>query len=120
MAEQIEQQQIKEILRKEYTKCALNPEYFLKKYCIIEHRQKGKIPFILYDFQKKTLDVFIEKEYTIVLKARQLGISTLVAGYALHTMLFGESKLVLVIATKQDTAKNLVTKVKVMYDNLPS
>ena len=35
-------------------------------------------------------------------------------------MLFQEDKNVLVIATKQDVAKNLVTKVRVMHDNLPS
>ena len=35
-------------------------------------------------------------------------------------MLFNQDKNILVIATKQETAKNLVTKVRVMYDNLPS
>ena len=35
-------------------------------------------------------------------------------------MLFNRDTNVLVIATKQDTAKNLVTKVKFMYDELPS
>jgi hypothetical protein len=35
-------------------------------------------------------------------------------------MIFQKDINVLVIATKQDTAKNLVTKVKFMYENLPS
>jgi hypothetical protein len=35
-------------------------------------------------------------------------------------MVFQKDKSILVVATKQDTAKNLVTKVKFMYDNLPS
>ena len=35
-------------------------------------------------------------------------------------MLFQADKNILVIATGKDTAKNLVTKVRVMYDNLPS
>ena len=35
-------------------------------------------------------------------------------------MLFKEDFNILVIATKQDVAKNLVTKVRVMHDNLPS
>ena len=34
-------------------------------------------------------------------------------------MLFKSDYNVLVIATKQDVAKNLVTKVRVMHDNLP-
>jgi hypothetical protein len=35
-------------------------------------------------------------------------------------MLFNKDKNVLVIATKQDTAKNMVTKVRFAYQNLPS
>jgi phage FluMu gp28-like protein len=35
-------------------------------------------------------------------------------------MIFKEDFNILVIATKQDVAKNLVTKVRVMHDNLPS
>jgi phage FluMu gp28-like protein len=35
-------------------------------------------------------------------------------------MLFHEDKNILVIATKQEVAKNLVTKVRFMHDNLPS
>jgi hypothetical protein len=54
------------------------------------------------------------------LKSRQLGISTLSAGFALWSMLFAEDFNVLVIATTQEVAKNLVTKVRVMHDNLPS
>ena len=35
-------------------------------------------------------------------------------------MLFHKDKNILCIATKQDTAKNMVTKVRFMYDSLPS
>ena len=35
-------------------------------------------------------------------------------------MIFSKDKNVLVIATKQDTAKNMVTKVRFAYDNLPN
>ena len=46
--------------------------------------------------------------------------STLSAGYSLWLMLFHKDKNILCIATKQETAKNMVTKVKFMYENLPS
>jgi hypothetical protein len=49
-----------------------------------------------------------------------MGISTLTAGYSLWLMTFHGDKNILVIATKQETAKNLVTKVRVMNDCLPS
>jgi len=111
---------IKEVIKQEYVKCAKDSAYFMKKYCMIQHPIRGKIPFDLYDFQEKTVAEFQENRMNIILKARQLGISTLTAGYALWMMTFHQDKNVLVIATKQEVAKNLVTKVRVMHSNLPS
>ena len=54
-------QPIKEVIKKEYVKCASDPVYFLKKYCFIQHPIKGKIPFHLYDFQEKTVSDFVTK-----------------------------------------------------------
>jgi len=111
--------QLRDIIKKEYKRCALDSAHFLKKYCIIQHPIRGKIPFNLYDFQEETLGKFLDNRFNIVLKARQIGLSTLVAGYSLWLMLFHNDQNILVIATKQDTAKNLVTKVRVMHQNLP-
>jgi hypothetical protein len=76
--------------------------------------------FNLYPFQEDTLTDMKDHRYNIILKSRQLGISTLSAGYILWNMLFKQDFNCLVIATTQDVAKNLVTKVRVMHDNLPS
>lgn len=112
-------QNLKEIIKHEYKKCITNPDYFLKKYCYIQHPIKGKLLFDLYDYQTKAIKDFEDNDYNIVLKGRQIGISTLVAGYSLWLLLFHQDKNILVIATKQDTAKNLVTKVRYMHANLP-
>ena len=112
--------QLKEAIKSEYVKCAKDPVYFMKKYCVIQHPMKGKIPFDLYDFQEKTVNEFQRERFNIILKARQLGISTITAGYSLWLMTFHQDKNVLVIATKQEVAKNLVTKIRVMHANLPS
>jgi hypothetical protein len=113
-------QDLKSIIRQEYLKCAQDPAHFMKKYCYIQHPQRGRVIFNLYPFQEKTLRLFRDNPYSIVLKSRQLGISTLGAGYSLWLMLFHKDKNILCIATKQETARNMVTKVKFMYDNLPS
>jgi len=110
---------LKDIIKREFTNCAKACEYFLSKYSHIQHPIRGKVLFDLYRYQRKTLDQFAEHDYNIVLKGRQIGISTLVAGYALWLMLFHNDKNILVIATKQETAKNLVTKVRYMHANLP-
>ncbi len=111
---------LKTAIREEYIRCATSPSYFMKKYCFIQHPKRGRIPFNLYPFQDRVLTLFQENPYSIILKSRQLGLSTLSAGYSLHMMLFNQDKNILCIATKQETAKNMVTKVKFMYDNLPS
>lgn len=111
---------LKDIIKLEYQKCASDPIYFMKKYCMIQHPVRGKIPFHLYNFQERTLTEFKDHRYNIVLKSRQTGISTLVAGFSLWKMLFNQDFNVLVIATKQEVAKNLVTKVRVMNQYLPS
>ena len=111
---------IKSIIKSEYIKCVNDPVYFMKKYCQIQHPTRGRIPFNLYKFQERSLEQFQHNDYNIILKSRQLGISTISAGYSLWLMLFHEDKNVLVIATKQDVAKNLVTKVREMHMYLPS
>ena len=113
-------EQIKDVIKQEYIRCAKDPVYFLMKYCMIQHPIRGKIPFELYEFQQSTVREFVDNRFNVILKARQLGISTLTAGYSLWLMTFFQDKNILVIATKQDTAKNLVTKVRVMHANLPS
>ena len=111
---------LKKVIRQEYLKCAKDPVHFMRKYCYIQHPQRGRIQFNLYPFQEKVLTLMRDNPYSIILKSRQLGISTLSAGYSLWLMLFHKDKNILCIATKQETAKNMVTKVKFMYENLPS
>ena len=113
-------QQIKDIIKQEYIKCFQDPIHFFRKYCYITHPVKGRVLFHLYPFQEDTLNDFRANRFSIVNKSRQLGISTLVAGYALWTMIFNKDKTVLCIATKQETAKGMVEKVQFMYNNLPA
>jgi hypothetical protein len=99
MSEQ--QQDIKSLIKQEYVKCMTDPAHFMKKYCMIQHPTRGRIQFNLYPFQDKVLYQFQKNNYNVVLKSRQLGISTLVAGFSLWLMLFQRDKNILCIATKQ-------------------
>ena len=82
------QQNIKQIIKQEYIKCAKNPVYFMKKYCWIQHPTRGRVQFNLYPFQEGTLNLLNKNERSIILKSRQLGISTLSAGISLWMMFF--------------------------------
>jgi hypothetical protein len=111
---------IKDKVKEEFVKCATDPVYFMKKYYMIQHPQRGRMLFNLYPFQEKVLRLFQANKFTVINKSRQLGISTLVSAYSLWLMLFQRDKNVLVIATTQATAKNMVTKVRFAYQNLPN
>jgi len=111
---------IKQIIQQQYLMCAKDPVFFMRQYCYIQHPKQGKIKFNLFPFQEQSLTELRDNRYNVILKSRQLGISTLSAGFALWSMLFADDFNVLVIATTQEVAKNLVTKVRVMHDNLPS
>ena len=104
---------------KELVKCGKNPAYFINNYAKISHPLRGLIPFKMYPFQEQLVHDFNDHRFNIILKARQLGISTISAAYISWLMMFHRDKNVLVIATKFGTAANLVKKVKSIHRNLP-
>ncbi len=103
----------------EVIKCGKVPKYFFNKYLKIQHPVRGLINFDTYDFQDECVDTFLENRFSIILKSRQLGMSTLVAAYAVWMALFQRDKNVLIIATKLSVAQNFITKVKTMIRSLP-
>jgi hypothetical protein len=109
------QHQIKEIIR-----CGKDPVYFIKKYVRVQHPTKGLIPFDTYPFQDDCLEAFVEHRFNVILKSRQLGISTLAAAYAVWLAYFYKDKNVLIIATKLAVAQNFIKKVKTAIRGLPS
>jgi len=108
------QQQVKEIIR-----CGKEPDYFFQNYLKIQHPVRGLIPFQTYKFQDDCVEKFIDNRFNIVLKSRQLGMSTLVAAYSVWMSLFQREKNILIIATKLSVAQNFITKVKTMIKSLP-
>jgi len=92
-------QDLRKIIQQEYIKCAQDPGHFMRKYCYIQHPQRGRITFNLYPFQEKVLHLWKDNPYSVVLKSRQLGISTLAASYSLWLMTFYKDKNVLCLAT---------------------
>ena len=111
---------LRDRIKEEFIKCAKDPVYFMRKYYMIQHPTRGRMLFDLYGFQEKVLRLYQNHDYCVINKSRQLGISTLVSAYSLWLMLFHKDKNVLVIATTQATAKNMVTKVRFAYQNLPT
>lgn len=108
------QAQIKEIIR-----CGKDPVYFINKYLRIQHPTKGLISFETYPFQDECINEFVKHRFNIILKSRQLGISTVAAAYAVWLAAFYKDKNILIIATRLAVAQNFIKKVKVALRSMP-
>lgn len=106
-------------IRSELLNCGKDPVYFIDNYAKISHPIKGMIPFTMYPFQKDVVKDFQDNRFNIILKARQLGLSTVSAVYIAWFVLFHKNKNVVVMATKLSTASNLVRKVKFALNSIP-
>lgn len=109
------QAQISEII-----KCGKDPVYFMNKYLKIQHPLRGLIKFDTFKFQDKCIDDFNEHRFNIILKSRQLGLSTLVAAYTVWQSIFYKEKNILIIATKLAVAQNFIRKVKTYIKSMPN
>jgi hypothetical protein len=114
LAKQTKRSQVQEII-----KCGKDPNYFFKNYLKIQHPVRGLIPFDTFPFQDDCVDKFNDHRFNIVLKSRQLGLSTLVAAYSVWMAIFQREKNILIIATKLAVAQNFIIKVKTMIRSLP-
>jgi hypothetical protein len=104
----------------EIIKCGKDPVYFMNRYLFIQHPLRGLIPFKTYDFQDDCVDHFNKSRFNIILKSRQLGLSTLVAAYAVWQAIFYKEKNILIIATKLAVAQNFIRKVKTYIKSMPN
>lgn len=114
MARKSKEKAIKEIIA-----CGRDPIYFINNYAKIQHPVKGLLPFRTYHYQDDVVNAMLQHRFNIVLKARQLGLSTIVAAYIAWFILLHRDKNVLVVATKQETAKNMIRSVKIVFRHLP-
>jgi hypothetical protein len=103
----------------EIVKCGKDPIYFMNTYLKIQHPLRGLIPFATFPFQDDCVKDFNDHRFNIVLKSRQLGLSTLAAAYAVWQACFYKEKNILIIATKLAVAQNFIRKVKTYIKSMP-
>ena len=104
---------------KEYMKCAQDPIYFIKKYVKVVSLDEGLVPFNLYDYQEEIVDAVHNNRFVISKLPRQSGKSTTMISYILHYVLFNQSMTVAVLANKQSTAREILSRLKMAYEYLP-
>lgn len=104
---------------REVLHCALNPIYFIHNYCYTQNPVKGRVPFRLYPFQRAVLKLFLKFMFNVVLKPRQMGLSWLVALFALWFAMFRPDKTVVIISIKKEASDRFMDKIKYAYKHLP-
>ena len=67
--------------------------YFCVNYWAIKHPERGRIMFDMREAQRETVRAWLENRYSVVLKARQIGFSTLAAAYAFWLVYFSRTGL---------------------------
>ena len=103
----------------EFIKCSQDPVYFIKKYIKIVSLDKGLIPFEMYHFQEEMTMKFHENRFNIAKLPRQSGKSTIVTSYLLWYVIFNDNVNVAILANKAATAREMLQRLQLSYENLP-
>ena len=89
------------------------------KYVKIRDRKGNIIPFVLKKAQRKVLDELEKNPYLFVLKARQLGSSTLLSVYFFWKSLFTPEFRTIIVAHTSAAVSNIFDIYQFIYKNLP-
>ena len=103
----------------EFEKCSKDPIYFMKNYIQIVSLDEGLIPFKMYGFQEHIVKTIHDNRFTICKLPRQSGKSTTVVSYLLHYALFNPNSNIAILANKSSTARDILSRVQLAYENLP-
>ena len=103
----------------EYGKCAEDPLYFIKNYVQIVSLDHGLVPFEMYGFQEDMVSTMHDNRFSIFKLPRQSGKSTIIISYLLHYALFNANVNIAVLANKSITARDILSRLQLAYENLP-
>ena len=105
---------------REIAKCMDDPIYFIKTYIKIVNIDEGLVPFDMYKFQEKMVNTFHNNRFSICKLPRQSGKSTTIIAYLLHQVIFNDNINVAILANKSTTARDLLGRLQLAYENLPT
>ena len=103
----------------------LSPRYYMPKFLKIRTKDAELVPFVLNEAQDIVLKIIEDLRSKnrpvrlIILKARQMGISTLSEGLIFNDTTTNRFKNSLIIAHEDSASQNLYQMYKTYYENLP-
>ena len=96
------------------------PMFFMKKYVNIQHPTRGGIPFEPYDYQEDLIVNYNENRYSINMLGRQMGKTTVAAGYLLWFAMFKPDSTILVAAHKAAGSQEIMQRIRYAYESIPN
>ncbi len=103
----------------EWRKCERDESYFLRKYWHIAHPAHGRILFDLRRAQAEALEHWAENRYSLTLKARQIGWTTLVAAHQFWLAFFHDDQNIIDLSRTERESVLLLRKSKYGFQHLP-
>ena len=103
----------------EFLKCKEDPVYFARNYIKIVSLDHGLVPFDMYPFQENLIRNFHAHRFNICKMPRQTGKSTTCVSYLLHYAVFNDNVNIAILANKASTARDLLQRLQLAYENLP-
>lgn len=94
--------------------------YWMERHAYIQHPEHGAIKIPLRPAQSEILETWLSERYSIVLKARQIGWSTLIALYCLWLTFFWSDQLVIMLSKGEREAEKLLGKGTYAYERMPA
>lgn len=92
---------------------------FLTEAVYIQHPEHGALLFELREAQLSTIEQVMTDRYVIILKARQIGYSTLFAAYCLWLAAFWDDQVIVMLSRNEREAQKLLAKADYAYKRLP-
>ncbi len=96
------------------------PLYFMKKHMKIQHPTLGGIDFDPYNYQEGLVENYSKYRYSINMLGRQMGKTTVAAGYLLWYAMFKPDSTILVAAHKQAGASEIMQRIRYAYEGCPN
>ena len=95
------------------------PEYFITNFMYIQHPIRGREKLQLYDFQLDLIKTYHGYRKSVNMVSRQMGKTTVAAGYLLWYAMFVNDATILVASNKYDGAQEIMHRVRYAYESVP-
>lgn len=104
---------------KEIARCIKDIPYFIRNYVYVQHPTRGAILFDLYDYQEDVIHDLDKFNKNVLCQVRQSGKTTTIVAFLLHQAIFFPDMIIGVTAHKGTGAKEIISRFRYAYENLP-